>query len=212
LVPSTVTSRRSRSTCRRSSAAHSDGRRPVAAANGTSGPSAGPSSVSSASSSSSENSRTGRGGGAGFGPAWTAGFGPPGRRSGCRPREPAEAQLSRHINGAGGIPTRTEPAEVHREGSAQLPIEAPAVRARCERTAVQRCRATFDDKADFGSAMPILSVAVRWGRVIGWVCKPEGAGSNPARSISRNSRFAGTSLRSVSTSATAVRARCERAR
>jgi hypothetical protein len=25
----------------------------------------------------------------------------------------------------------------------------------------------FDDKADFGSVMPILSVSVRWGRVIG---------------------------------------------
>jgi uncharacterized glyoxalase superfamily protein PhnB len=31
--------------------------------------------------------------------------------------------------------------------------------------------------------MPILSVGVRWGRVIGWVCKPEVAGSIPARSI-----------------------------
>jgi hypothetical protein len=59
------------------------------------------------------------------------------------------------------------------------------VRARCERTAVERCRVTFDEKAEFGSVMPILSVCVRWGRVIGWVCKSEAAGSNPARSICR---------------------------
>jgi hypothetical protein len=59
------------------------------------------------------------------------------------------------------------------------------VRARCERTAVEPCQVTFDEKADFGSVMPILSVGVRWGRAIGWVCKSEAAGSNPARSISR---------------------------
>ena len=44
---------------------------------------------------------------------------------------------------------------------AQLPIEAPAVQARCERTAVQPRRARFDGKADFGSVMPFLSVRVR---------------------------------------------------
>ena len=59
------------------------------------------------------------------------------------------------------------------------------VRARCERTAVKRCRLTFDEKADFGSVMPILSVGVRWGRTIGWVCKPEVTGSIPVRSIPR---------------------------
>src|SRR6266511_6347508 len=41
--------------------------------------------------------------------------------------------------------------------------------------------------------MPILSVGVRWGRAIGWVCKSEAAGSNPARSISRKSSFAAAS-------------------
>jgi hypothetical protein len=30
--------------------------------------------------------------------------------------------------------------------------------------------------------MPILSVGVRWGRAIGWVCKPEVTGSIPVRS------------------------------
>jgi hypothetical protein len=31
--------------------------------------------------------------------------------------------------------------------------------------------------------MPILSVGVRWGRAIGWVCKPEVTGSIPVRSM-----------------------------
>jgi hypothetical protein len=57
------------------------------------------------------------------------------------------------------------------------------VRARCERTAVERSRALLGGTADFGSVLPILSVGVRWGRAIGWVCKSEAAGSNPARSI-----------------------------
>jgi hypothetical protein len=91
-----------------------------------------------------------------------------------------------------------------------LPIRTAAVRARCERTAVEPCQVTFDEKADFGSVMPILLVGVRWGRVIGWVCKSEAAGSNPARSICRQGSFAGTFHRPVSTRATAVRARCER--
>ena len=59
------------------------------------------------------------------------------------------------------------------------------MRARCERTAVERCRAALVGTADFGSVMPILSIRVRWGRAIGWVCKPEGAGSSPARSIAQ---------------------------
>jgi hypothetical protein len=54
-----------------------------------------------------------------------------------------------------------------------LPTRAAAVRARCERATVERCRVTFGEKADFGSVMPVLSVDVRWGRAIGWVCKPE---------------------------------------
>jgi hypothetical protein len=56
------------------------------------------------------------------------------------------------------------------------------VRARCERTAVEPCQVTFDEMAEFGSVMQILLVSVRWGRAIGWVCKPEVAGSIPARS------------------------------
>jgi hypothetical protein len=57
------------------------------------------------------------------------------------------------------------------------------VRARCERTAVEPCQVTFDEMAEFGSVMPILSTGVGWGRAVGWVCKPEVAGSSPARSI-----------------------------
>jgi hypothetical protein len=64
-----------------------------------------------------------------------------------------------------------------------LSIQAAAVRARCERSAVERCHVTFDEKAEFGSVMAILLVGVRRGRVIGWVCKPEVAGSIPARSM-----------------------------
>jgi hypothetical protein len=44
---------------------------------------------------------------------------------------------------------------------------------------------TFGDMVEFGSVMPILSVGVRWGRVIGWVCKPEVTGSIPVRSTSK---------------------------
>jgi hypothetical protein len=47
------------------------------------------------------------------------------------------------------------------------------VRAQCERTAVEPCRATFGRAGDFGSVTPILSVGVSWRRAIGWVCKPE---------------------------------------
>jgi hypothetical protein len=42
-------------------------------------------------------------------------------------------------------------------------------------------------KAEFGSVMPILSICVRWGRAIGWVCKPEVTGSIPVRSITDRS-------------------------
>jgi hypothetical protein len=41
---------------------------------------------------------------------------------------------------------------------------------------------TFDEKAAFGSVMPILSIGVRWGRAIERVCKPEVTGSIPVRS------------------------------
>ena len=63
------------------------------------------------------------------------------------------------------------------------PIEAAALRAPCERSAVERCGITFDGTGDLGSSMPILSVRVRWGRPIDWVCKPEVTGSIPVRSI-----------------------------
>jgi hypothetical protein len=77
-----------------------------------------------------------------------------------------------------------------RTGSVLSPLAA-RVRARCERTAVERCRTTFDEKAEFGSVMLILSIAVSWSRVIGWICKPEAAGSNPARSILRSGHLQG---------------------
>src|SRR6266542_7012913 len=60
------------------------------------------------------------------------------------------------------------------------------MRARCERTAVEPCRVTFGTRASFGSDMPILSIGVRWGRAIGWVCKPEVTGSIPVRSNDEN--------------------------
>jgi hypothetical protein len=65
-----------------------------------------------------------------------------------------------------------------------LPIQAAAVRARCERSSVDPCRVTFDTTGDLGSVMRILLVGVRWGRVIGWVCKPKVTGSSPVRSTS----------------------------
>ncbi len=72
--------------------------------------------------------------------------------------------------------------------SRKLPVQAPAVRARCERTAVQRCRARFVKRRDLRLAMPILWVGVRRGRAIGWLCKPEVTGSIPVRSIRRGSK------------------------
>jgi hypothetical protein len=57
------------------------------------------------------------------------------------------------------------------------------MRARCERTALERRQATYNSTGDFGSAMPFLSIDVMWGRAIGRVCKPEVAGSSPTRSI-----------------------------
>jgi hypothetical protein len=64
-----------------------------------------------------------------------------------------------------------------------LPVQAATVRARCERTAVEPCQMTYDEMAEYGSVMQILLVCVRWGRAIGWVCKPEVTGSIPVRSI-----------------------------
>jgi len=64
-----------------------------------------------------------------------------------------------------------------------LSTQAAAVRARCERSAVEPCRVAFDDDSEFGLAMPVLLVAVRWRLVSGWVCKPEVTGSIPVRSI-----------------------------
>jgi len=42
-----------------------------------------------------------------------------------------------------------------------LSTQTAAVRAPCERTAVERCELTFDEHASFGSVSPILSVGVR---------------------------------------------------
>jgi hypothetical protein len=63
------------------------------------------------------------------------------------------------------------------------------VRARCERTAVEPRQVTFDEMAEYGSVMPILSVGVRWGRAIGRVCKPEATGSIPVCSIGESAYF-----------------------
>src|SRR6266536_1431522 len=63
-----------------------------------------------------------------------------------------------------------------------------AVSARCERTAVQRCRARFVKRRELRLAMPILAVAVRRGRAVGWLCKPEVTGSIPVRSTPRSSK------------------------
>src|SRR6266545_6625846 len=104
----------------------------------------------------------------------------------------------------------TQACGAHGDVAGELPVQAPAVPARCERTAVQRSRARFVKRRDLRLAMPIPLVGVRRGRAIGWLCKSEAAGSNPARSISRKSSFAAAFLRSVPDLATAVRARCER--
>jgi hypothetical protein len=58
--------------------------------------------------------------------------------------------------------------------------------------------------------MPIPSVGVRWGRVIGWVCKPEVTGSIPVRSMHKKMTyfqgFCALYLRADNTCASAVRA------
>jgi hypothetical protein len=69
------------------------------------------------------------------------------------------------------------------------------VRARCERTAVERCRALFGETADYGSVMAILFTGVRRGRVVHWVCKPEVTGSIPVRSIADLQGFSGSRRR-----------------
>jgi L-gulono-1,4-lactone dehydrogenase len=51
---------------------------------------------------------------------------------------------------------------------------------------------TFDEMADFGSVMPILSVCVGRGPAIGWVWKPEVTGSIPVRSIAKERPLRGS--------------------
>ena len=75
----------------------------------------------------------------------------------------------------GGCAKRPRARMVARSGSGG----ASAVRADRRRTVSCHVRRM----ADFGSFMPILLVGVRWRWAIGWVCKPEVAGSSPARSI-----------------------------
>jgi len=85
------------------------------------------------------------------------------------------------------------------------------VRARCERTAVERRRATFDENADLGLAMRFLLVVVRRRRAIDWLCKPEAMGSNPIRSIHGNDLFAGLLVLIRRQLRERVRVPCERA-
>ena len=59
------------------------------------------------------------------------------------------------------------------------------VQARCEQSAVEWCRLTYDEMPANGSTTPVSFVGVGWCLVLGWVCKPEVAGSIPARSISK---------------------------
>jgi hypothetical protein len=53
----------------------------------------------------------------------------------------------------------------------QDPVELGA-RQKDEQDLAGRVAVGGDSRADFGSVMPVLSVGVRWGRAIGWVCKP----------------------------------------
>jgi hypothetical protein len=73
----------------------------------------------------------------------------------------------------------------------RCPFRQRPCRARCERTGVERCRARLDEKGDFGSAMPILLVGVRWSWAVEWLCKPEVTGSIPVRSIEKGPANAG---------------------
>jgi hypothetical protein len=67
-----------------------------------------------------------------------------------------------------------------------LPIQAAAVRARCERSAVERCRVPFDEKSEPGSTMRVWSVGVGWCLASCWLCKPEVTGSIPVRSTPKH--------------------------
>jgi len=43
-----------------------------------------------------------------------------------------------------------------------LPIQAAAVRARCERRAVERCRVTFVERSESGLTVRVWSVGAGW--------------------------------------------------
>src|SRR6266542_5737039 len=77
----------------------------------------------------------------------------------------------------------TQACGAHGDVAGELPVQAPAVPARCERTAVQWRRARFVKRRRLRLGMPILLVGVKRGRAIGWLCKPEVTGSIPVRSI-----------------------------
>jgi hypothetical protein len=105
------------------------------------------------------------------------------RISAARGKNATERSIARRKEGVDLRPRPTAaPVRLDRTTVAHVGTgRASAVRA-------DRCRTVSGDvrqKAEYGSVMPILSVGVRWGRAIGWLCKSEAAGSNPARSISR---------------------------
>src|SRR6266498_1738917 len=77
----------------------------------------------------------------------------------------------------------TQACGAHGDVAGELPVQAPAVPARCERTAVQWRRARFVKRRRLRLAMPILLVGVGRRRAIGWLCKSEVTGSIPVRSI-----------------------------
>ena len=64
-----------------------------------------------------------------------------------------------------------------------LSIQAAAVRARCERTAVKRGRTAFAEKRELGSMMRLWSMGVGSCLASRWLCKLEVTGSIPVRSI-----------------------------
>src|SRR6266542_2459615 len=70
----------------------------------------------------------------------------------------------------------TQACGAHGDVAGELPVQAPAVPARCERTAVQWRRARFVKRRRLRLAMPILLVGVGRRRAIGWLCKPESRG------------------------------------
>jgi hypothetical protein len=109
------------------------------------------------------------------------------RISAARGKNATERSIARRKEGVDLRPRPTAaPVRLDRTIVAHVGTgRASAVRA-------DRCRTVSGDVrqiAEYGSVMPILSVGVRWGRAIGWVCKSEAAGSNPARSISEKSHL-----------------------